>query len=68
MGQSKVRCQYCGAKNTDPKSERCRICGGILPDAAARRHSVTEGANFSTLVEKELDTWSVYSDRALDAH
>src|SRR3954470_5900530 len=66
MGQRKVRCQYCGAKNTDEKTERCRICGGILPDAAARRKSVTEGANFSALVQKELDTWSVYAEAAVE--
>ena len=66
MGQSKVRCQYCGAKNTDDKTERCRICGGILPGAAAPPKTVTQGADFSTLVQQELDSWSVYAESAFE--
>ena len=37
MAQGKVRCVECGAKNTDLLAERCRICGGLLPDAVRRR-------------------------------
>jgi len=66
MSQTKVRCQYCGAKNTSDKSERCRICGGILPGVAGRRKTVTEGADFSTLVQQELDSWSLYADAAFE--
>lgn len=61
MGQTKVRCQYCGAKNTDEKTERCRICGGLLPDVAERRKRTTQGEPFATLVEDELDRWRLYS-------
>jgi hypothetical protein len=64
MGQMKVRCQICGAKNTDEKAERCRICSGVLPDAAARRRRTTEAEPFSTLVEDELDRWRRYTESA----
>jgi hypothetical protein len=64
MGQTKVRCQLCGAKNTDDKAERCRICRGVLPDAAERRKRVAQGAPFATLVEGELDRWRLYTEDA----
>ena len=57
-----MRCQYCGAKNTDEKTERCRICGGLLPDVAERRKRTTQGEPFATLVEGELDRWRLYSE------
>jgi hypothetical protein len=64
MGQMKVRCQICGAKNTDDKAERCRICSGVLPGAADRRKRTTEGEPFSTLVQGELDRWRLYTEDA----
>ena len=67
MGQTKVRCQFCGAKNTDEKTERCRICGGLLPDAAERRKRTSEGATFKTLVEGEIQTWQEYTDGRFEA-
>ena len=60
MGQRKVRCSFCGAKNTDPTVDRCRICGGVLPDAHERRKSVEAGENFKTIVEGEVETWREY--------
>jgi len=67
MGQTKVRCQFCGAKNTDEKTERCRICGGLLPDAAERRKRTADGATFKTLVEGEVETWRDYTDGKFEA-
>jgi ribosomal protein L37E len=67
MGQTKVRCQICGAKNTDEKTERCRICGGVLPDAAERRKKAEEGETFKALVEAEVDTWRDYTEGRFDA-
>ena len=67
MGQTKVRCQFCGAKNTDEKTERCRICGGVLPDAAERRKKAEEGETFKALVEAEVDTWRDYTEGRFDA-
>ncbi len=67
MGQTKVRCQFCGAKNTDEKTERCRICGGVLPDAAERRKKTEEGETFKALVEAEVDTWRDYTEGRFDA-
>ena len=60
MGQRKVRCSFCGAKNTDPTVDRCRICGGVLPDAHERRKSVEAGENFKIIVEGEVETWREY--------
>jgi hypothetical protein len=63
MGQINLRCQYCGAKNTDDMAERCRICSGVLPGAAVRRRNATQaGATFTTLVEGELETWRLYKE------
>jgi hypothetical protein len=64
MSRTKVRCQYCGAKNTDDNAERCRICKGVLPDAAERGKQTTQGAPFATLVEGELDRWRLYTEGA----
>ena len=65
MIQEKVRCQYCGAKNTDIMKDRCRICGGLLPDADERRKLITEGDTFKALVEAEVETWQDYEDGAI---
>ena len=61
MIQAKVRCEYCGAKNTDITKDRCRICGGLLPDAAERRKQTTDGETFKALVEAEVESWQDYS-------
>ena len=61
MAQGKVRCVECGAKNTDLLAERCRICGGLLPDAVRRRAdrlgAVTSGPAFNVIVENEVTAW-----------
>jgi hypothetical protein len=67
MGHTKVRCQFCGAKNGDGTTERCRICGGLLPDFAERRKKTAEGESFKTLVESEVETWRDYTDGKFDA-
>jgi hypothetical protein len=64
MGQKKVRCQTCGAKNTDEQAKRCRICRAVLPDADTRGMQTSEGAPFSALVEGELDRWRLYTESA----
>jgi len=65
MADAKVRCPACGAKNSDSQSERCRICGGILPDATNRRNArigaTTEGPGFAELVENEVSAWREYA-------
>jgi hypothetical protein len=62
MIQAKVRCEYCGAKNTDITKDRCRICGGLLPDASERRKRTTEGETFKALVDAEVESWQDYSE------
>jgi hypothetical protein len=64
MGQKKVRCQTCGAKNTDEKAQRCRICSAVLPGADTRRNQTTEGEPFNALVQGELDRWRLYTESA----
>jgi hypothetical protein len=67
MGQPKVRCAFCGAKNSDPKEDRCRICGGLLPDAERRRKdNATTGESFKTVVENEVGVWRDYEEGRLD--
>jgi ribosomal protein L37E len=62
MIQAKVRCEYCGAKNTDITKDRCRICGGLLPDAAERRKQTSDGDTFKALVEAEVESWQEFSE------
>jgi hypothetical protein len=61
MAKEKVRCLECGAKNADDLAERCRICGGLLPDVVRRRAdrlgAITAGPAFNVLVENEVDAW-----------
>jgi hypothetical protein len=65
MADAKVRCPACGAKNSDPLAERCRICGGMLPNANARRAArigaTTDGPSFDELVENEVTAWREYA-------
>ena len=67
MAQGKVRCVECGAKNADVLAERCRICGGLLPDAVKRRAdrlgAVTDGPAFNILVEHEVESWQALEKR-----
>ena len=67
MAQGKVRCVECGAKNADILAERCRICGGLLPDAVRRRAdklgSITSGPAFNVLVEHEVAAWQELEKR-----
>ena len=64
MADGKVKCPACGAKNTDPLAERCRLCGAMLPDAARRRglklEATTAGPAFTDLVESEVGAWKQY--------
>jgi hypothetical protein len=62
MIQAKVRCEFCGAKNTDITKDRCRICGGLLPDAADRRKQTSDGDTFKALVEAEVESWQEFSE------
>lgn len=66
MADAKVRCDGCGAKNTDPLADRCRICGALLPDAQRRRvakvGATTAGPAFTELVESEVSAWREYSE------
>lgn len=61
MAQVKVRCVECGAKNTDPLADRCRLCRGLLPGYRERRaaqlEARTEGRAFTEMVETEVDVW-----------
>ena len=61
MAQVKVRCTECGAKNTDPLADRCRLCRGLLPGyrerRVARMEATTEGRAFTEMVETEVDVW-----------
>lgn len=65
MADAKVRCPACGAKNSDALAERCRICGGILPDAHGRRNArigaTAEGPGFAELVDNEVTAWREYA-------
>jgi hypothetical protein len=68
MGQSKVRCTLCGAKNDESSVDRCRICGGLLPDAELRRKQVdTAGDTFKAIVEGEVENWRGYESGELDS-
>jgi hypothetical protein len=66
MADGKVRCPGCGAKNTDALAERCRLCGGLLPDANRRRTAAigaaTGGPAFADLVESEVAAWKEYAE------
>ena len=63
----KVRCVDCGAKNTDPLADRCRLCAGLLPGykerRAARLEATTEGRAFSAMVETEVEVWKDLEQR-----
>jgi len=67
MAQVKVRCVECGAKNTDPMADRCRLCRGLLPGYRERRASqlaaTTEGRAFTEMVESEVDVWKDIEQR-----
>jgi len=67
MTQVKVRCVECGAKNTDPMADRCRLCRGLLPGYRERRASqlaaTTEGRAFTEMVESEVDVWKDIEQR-----
>lgn len=57
---SAVRCGQCGAKNTNEKAFRCRLCGMLLPDHHRKRMllaGATDGPTFSDIVESEVGTW-----------
>jgi hypothetical protein len=66
MGEGKVRCQECGAKNSDPLADRCRVCSAMLPDAQRRRMAAigatTAGPAFAELVESEVAAWKEYAE------
>ena len=66
MADAKVRCVECGAKNADALADRCRICGGLLPDANRRRTAAigaaTNGPAFAELVESEVAAWKEYAE------
>src|SRR5438445_7086568 len=66
MADGKMRCPTCGAKNTDALSDRCRICGGLLPDAARRRSAAlgaaTAGPAFAEIVESEVSAWREFAE------
>ena len=69
MAKQKVRCVECGAKNTDELAERCRICGGLLPDAVRRRVdrlNEVGGPTFNLLVEQEVEAWKELERRTED--
>jgi len=67
MAQVKVRCVDCGAKNTDPLADRCRLCRGLLPGYRDRRaallESTTAGVAFSAMVETEVEVWKDLEQR-----
>lgn len=66
MADAKVRCPACGAKNADALADRCRICGGMLPDATRRRANAlgvaSAGPAFSDMVESEVSAWKEYAE------
>jgi hypothetical protein len=70
MAKGKVRCVHCGAQNTDLLAERCRICKGLLPDAARRRvdrlGEVTAGPAFNVIVEQEVVSWQEITKRGAE--
>jgi len=70
MAKGKVRCVHCGAQNADALAERCRICHGLLPDAARRRvdrlGEVTAGPAFNAIVEQEVVTWQEIEKRGAE--
>ena len=63
----KVRCVDCGAKNTDPLADRCRLCRGLLPGyrdrRAAQLEATTAGVAFSAMVETEVEVWKDLEQR-----
>lgn len=63
MADAKVRCPSCGKKNAG-QSDRCCICGSLLPDAAKRRATMmkaaTEGPAFADIVDTEVGAWREY--------
>lgn len=63
--RAKVRCPHCGAKNG--QVEMCRICGMLMPDAAAvRRRGTGDGTpSFDETVEREEAEWREYSGQSL---
>jgi hypothetical protein len=67
MAHVKVRCVDCGAKNTDPMAERCRLCRGLLPGyrdrRAAQLEATTAGVAFSAMVETEVEVWKDMEQR-----
>ena len=67
MTQVKVRCTECGAKNTDPLADRCRLCRGLLPGYRERRvaqlAATTEGRAFTEMVETEVGVWKDLAQR-----
>ena len=70
MAQVKVRCVDCGAKNTDPMADRCRLCRGLLPGyrdrRAAQLEATTAGVAFSAMVETEVEVWNDIEQRGED--
>ena len=68
MAQVKVRCVDCGAKNTDPLADRCRLCRGLLPGfrdrRAAQLEATTAGVAFSAMVETEVEAWKDLEHRS----
>jgi len=68
MAQVKVRCVDCGAKNTDPMADRCRLCRGLLPGyrdrRAAQLEATTAGVAFSAMVETEVEAWKDQEQRS----
>ena len=70
MSKRKVRCVDCGAKNADDLADRCRLCGGLLPDAVRRRDErlnvSTSGPAFAAIVEQEVEAWREFERRGAE--
>jgi hypothetical protein len=63
MGKPTVRCAQCGAKNGESLTERCRLCGFLLPDFRRRRLAAAgadDGISFAAAVEQEVCVWNDY--------
>ena len=67
MGQPKIRCVFCGAKNREPEHGRCRICGGLLPIDERPLAAAATGDSFKAIVEQEVDAWRAYADGRMSA-